>query len=287
MFNQKGKQIVDIGEIGNASTGDILYDGGDKINSNFDAVYNAFGDQRFYDAGHGAENQKVYATGYFQKLPAVNYVSSAVENGTCHDINTSTGAISVRLSKGKLGEAVYFVNSNGSFSKNTPLKIQANDTFKSGQKEISISYPYSRIECWCVEVLADGTAIWDYSISSMFGNNYSPLEQTYGLSDKQTTITICPGDAYAALKLLISATTADSQIKRTSEVLIMVDSVSKKVYTTEYAVLKFGDNDKDDLFSINYTIDNFGNLVANVSSTKPNVRFAIKTLDTQAFGATK
>lgn len=287
MFNQKAKQIVDIGEIGNASTGDILYDGSAKINNNFDAIYNAFGDQRYYAAGSGAENQKIYATGYFQKLPAVNYVSSAVENGTCHDIDTSTGAISVRLSKGKLGEAVYFVNSNGSFSRNNPLKIQANDTFKSGQKEITISYPYSKVECWCVEVKADGTAVWNYSVSSMFGNDYSPLEETYGISSKQTTITICPADAYGAIKLLISAMTADSQMKRTSEVLIMIDSVSKKVYDTEYAVLKFGDNDKDNLFSIAYSIDNFGNLVANVSSTQSNVRFAIKTLATQAFGATQ
>ena len=28
MYTDKGKKIIDVGEIGNASTGEILYDGG-------------------------------------------------------------------------------------------------------------------------------------------------------------------------------------------------------------------------------------------------------------------
>lgn len=284
MYTQTPKQVVDIGEIGNASTGDILYDGGAKINDNFDAVYNQFGDQRYFAAAAGSGNQKIYATGYYQKLSAVNYVSSAVENGTCHDMDTSSGAISVRLSKGKLGEAVYFVNSNGSLSKTNPLKIQADDAFIDGSKELTVAYPYSRIECWCVNVEADGTAVWNYSISSMFGNTYQPLQETFSVSTSQTTITICSADAYAAVKLFISAGTADGQMRRTSEVLLMIDNVGKQIYETEYAVLKIGDNGADNLFVIAYTIDNFGNVVANVSTTIANVRFTIQTLATQAFG---
>lgn len=284
MFEQTAKQVVDIGEIGNASTGDILYDGGAKINGNFDAVYNAFGDQRYYSAASGAGNQKIYATGYYQKLPAVNYVASAVDNGTCHDMDTSSGAISVRLSKGKLGEAVYFVNSNGSFSKSNPLKIIADDTFTDGSAYITVTYPRCRVECWCIEVKADGTAVWDYKVSSMFGNDFNPIQQTYSINNTQTTITICSADSYAAIKLLLSAGTSDGQIRRTSEVLIMIDNVGKQIYDTEYAVLKFGDNGLDNLFSIAYSIDNNSNLIANVSTTQANVRFAIQTLTTQEFG---
>lgn len=284
MFEQTAKQVVDVGELGNASTGDILYDGGVKINDNFSAIYNAFGDQRYYSSADGEGNQKIYATGYYQKLTAVSYVASAVDNGTCHDIDTSSGAVSVRLSKGKLGEAVYFVNSNGSFSKSNPLKIIANDSFTDGSAYITISNPFSRVECWCTEVEADGTAVWSYKLTSMFGDDYSPIQGTYSITSDKTTITICTTD-YAAIKLLISAGTSDGEMRRTSEVLLMIDSVGDVVYNTEYAVLKFGDtNDADDLYSISYSIDANSNVIATVTTTKSNVRFSVQSLTTQKFG---
>lgn len=36
--------MIDIGEIGNVFIGDILFDGGNKINSDFNVIYNVFGD---------------------------------------------------------------------------------------------------------------------------------------------------------------------------------------------------------------------------------------------------
>lgn len=284
MFSQTAKQVIDVGEVGNASTGDILYDGGVKINDNFDAVYNAFGDQRLYSTSDGEASQKVYATGYYQKLPVVDYVASSVENGTCHDIDTTAGAVTVRLSKGKLGESVYFINSNGTFSKSKPLVIDADDSFSDGTTSLTVTYPFSTIQVWCTAVAADGTATWRYKVGSMFGNTYLPSESTSLLTSAITTVTLVGADQYAAFKLLISAANSDGSMRRTSEVLVMVDNVGNAVYDTEYAVIKFGDNGADNLFNITYSIDANSNVVANVSSTLTGVRFTIKILTTQAFG---
>ena len=68
---------------------------------------------------------------------------------------------------------------------------------------------------------------------------------------------------------------------------MMIDDVAKKLYSTEYAVLKFGDNDKDNLFTIQYSIDSSGAVIATVSSTNNNVRFSIQITDTQRFGVTQ
>ena len=68
MYVDEGKKVIDVGEVGNASTGDILYAGGVKINQNYDAIYNAFGDQRLFAAGSGEGSQKIHATSYYQKI---------------------------------------------------------------------------------------------------------------------------------------------------------------------------------------------------------------------------
>ena len=65
MYIQTPKQLIDVGEIGNASTGDILFDGGVKINNDINAIYNAFGDQRKMATANGTKHthrsgRKVY-----------------------------------------------------------------------------------------------------------------------------------------------------------------------------------------------------------------------------------
>ncbi|WWS25377.1 hypothetical protein vBKpnAMK6_00436 [Klebsiella phage vB_Kpn_AM_K6] len=98
MYTDKGKKIIDVGEIGNASTGDILYDGGVKINDNFDAIYNAFADQRLFAAGGGALNQKIHATSYYQKIKFGDANSAGtVPMGSCIDADCSEGAVQVAL----------------------------------------------------------------------------------------------------------------------------------------------------------------------------------------------
>ena len=260
MYTDKGKKIIDVGEIGNASTGDILYDGGVKINDNFDAIYNAFADQRLFAAGGGALNQKIHATSYYQKIKFGDANSAGtVPMGSCIDADCSEGAVQIRLSKGKAGEAVFVVNSNGSASKARSIKITTNgegvaDAFKDGSRELIINTPRCRIELWCIEVKANGAAVWDYSISSMFGSTYSPLEATYNLTSSPINIRLGYNDDYSTVKLLLSfsANPGGQTIKRqSSEVMLMIDPTitssapNGRVFDTEYAVLRSGESSEN------------------------------------------
>lgn len=296
MYVDLGKKIVDIGEIGNASTGDILYDGGKKINDNFDAIYNAFADQRLFAAGSGANNQKIHATSYYQKVTWRD-LSNPVPSGACLDVDTSAGAANVRLPKGKRGEGVYIINTNGTLATGLELKISTSgegsvDTFKTGGRDLFIITPFCRVELWCIEVKANGSAVWDYSVSSLFGNRYMPIEATYSITSSPKVIRIAGRDEYSSIKLMLSfvATPGGSTpVKRhSSEVLLMIDPTegSGKVYDTEYAVLRNGEaTENEKMFEIAYTIDTTSKaVIATVSTKYGNARLAIKTTATQTIG---
>lgn len=61
---QELKTLIDTGIKGNSSTGDILYDGGEKLNINMDSLWNVFGDYRLYDeTTHGQGRQTLHAIG--------------------------------------------------------------------------------------------------------------------------------------------------------------------------------------------------------------------------------
>ena len=303
MYTDKGKKIIDVGEIGNASTGDILYDGGVKINDNFDAIYNAFADQRLFAAGGGALNQKIHATSYYQKIKFGDANSAGtVPMGSCLDADCSEGAVQIRLSKGKAGEAVFVVNSNGSASKARSIKITTNgegvaDAFKDGSRELIINTPRCRVELWCVEVKANGAAVWDYSISSMFGSTYSPLEATYNLTSSPINIRLGYNDDYSTVKLLLSfsANPGGQTIKRqSSEVMLMIDPTitssapNGRVFDTEYAVLRSGESSENEkMYSISYSINAQKDLICTASTSYGNARLAVKVIATQTVGVSQ
>ena len=155
---QVPKKRIDTGTVGNPSTGDILYDGGNKINDNFDSIYDAFADQRLKEIDHGAGRMVIHATGYYQKHPRQSYAGSAVEIGSLHDIDTTQGALIAILPKAKVGEGVVFINSNGSFSATTPLNIrtQAGDSISGYSGDAVITQPFSKVTVWCTAVEGAG-----------------------------------------------------------------------------------------------------------------------------------
>lgn len=283
---QKLKQRVDTGEIGNASTGDILFDGGNKINENFDAVYNAFGDQRLFDdTTLGVARQKIHATGYYQKLEDQNesYVAP-VELGSMHDMDTSSGAVYVNLPKGKRGELVVFVNSNGSISVNNPLRITPNNSFVGIAGDLIVTSPFVRVECWCISD-DGGRAVWDYSMTSLFGQRHMPLEKTFNLSTTPSDIRIAHISEFNTIKLMVSATSPDGKRLKTAEIMLLVDFLGKKVYQTEYAVLKSGPDDEDaEMYKLDFKIGTGDYVVVAAQSLKGTLRFAIKTIATQKIG---
>ncbi|AWY10267.1 baseplate wedge tail fiber protein connector [Acinetobacter phage vB_AbaM_Konradin] len=287
MFIQQPKMEIDVGEIGNASTGDILFDGGEKINSNFTAIYNQFGDQRMYNANTQVGNQTIHATGYYQKVSGID-LRSAVTLGSMWDIDTNpTGGANPILPKGKPGECVKFINSNGSCSVNQPIDIQVIDgSFVGIQGGLKITQPYCMVDCWCIAV-NNNIAIWNYSIKSMFGSFETPVEVTKSVpANTPTEIPIAHFSEYNSLKLLITAQTQNGEISRQSEVNILIDRYLKNVHHTEFGVIRIGNkSEEDEIVDIKYNISSAGVLTCTVSTKINNMRVAIKSIATQRLGS--
>lgn len=279
MYEQTGKKLIDVGEIGNASTGDILFDGGEKLNNNLNDIYNTFGDQRLNDGV-----QILYATGYYQKITSAQ-LGTPIPNGSMIDVDNtdSTGAAIVSLSRGKLGEGVVIVNMNGSVSSSKPIVVRAFDSFVSLPGELTVTQPYCKISCWCVSD-EGGISKWDYSVESLFGEKVIPVDKTFSLTSTDKEIPLFYRNTYDTVKMLITASSVDGTKVKASEILLNTDWAKKAAYFTEYAVIRRGHvNEDDEILSLDFKYVG-DNLVAVANSTTLNMRLAIKFITTQKIG---
>ncbi|QIN95422.1 baseplate protein [Escherichia phage MN01] len=286
MINQTPKLLVDIGEIGNASTGDILYEGGRKLNVDLDSLYNTFGDQRLYSVNNGENSQVLHATGYYQKATNIIEWNSTVALGSMRDVNTAEGVITARIAKGKAGEGVIFINSNGSLSTSMPLEVelQGTDSFlTAATNKMKFTQPYTKITLWCIDD-ANGVGTWDYKIESMFGNQSVLLDKTYNMSSVVRDIPLAFRADYKTIKLMLTAISTDETKYKASEILLYIDLKDRKVYSTEYAVIKRGQtNEDDEIYAIDFRIDNQDIIQAAISSPTA-MKLAVKVISTQTIG---
>lgn len=286
MINQTPKLLVDIGEIGNASTGDILYEGGRKLNVDLDSLYNTFGDQRLYSVNNGENSQVLHATGYYQKATNIIEWNSTVALGSMRDVNTAEGVITARIAKGKAGEGVIFINSNGSLSTSLPLEVelQGTDSFlTAATNKMKFTQPYTKITLWCIDD-ANGVGTWDYKIESMFGNQSVLLDKTYNMSSVVRDIPLAFRADYKTIKLMLTAISTDETKYKASEILLYIDLKDRKVYSTEYAVIRRGQTDEDDeIYAIDFRIDNQDIIQAAISSPTA-MKLAVKVISAQTIG---
>ncbi|ARW57584.1 baseplate wedge tail fiber connector [Kosakonia phage Kc304] len=286
MLVQNTKTVIDTGEIGNASTGDIIFDGGNKINSNFNSIYNAFGDQRLFSTNEGEERQTIHATGYYQKVTEQSQFGAEVPMGSLVDVDSNSGPMLARLPRGKMGEGMVFINSNGSFNQTNPLIIQPTGSFVNvgGDGTLRVTDPYTRVLVWCISD-TDGIYRWDHSIENLFGHKVTPIDKTYSLNSTVQEIRIAFRDEFNTVKLLLTAASTDDSKVKVSETMISADWKNKKVYSTEYAVIRRGNvSEEDEIYDIEFKYDSEDYLIAAVKSDTSNLRFAIKAIATQKFG---
>ncbi|UOX40533.1 baseplate wedge tail fiber protein connector [Aeromonas phage GomatiRiver_11] len=282
---QDTKKLIDVGVIGNPSTGDILYDGGVKLNKVINAIYNTFGDYRlFSSASEGADSQILYATGFYQKLSRQYYAGNPIDIGSMHDADTSTGALTMTLPNAKFGEGCIIINSNGSISPANPLIIrpQAGETILGTGGNLVITAPYARVIVWCTK--DEGSQkYWEYGISPLFGDTTMPVEKTILATTTPTNIRIAGKNEFAAIKLMTSARNTAGTVFKNAEVLLGIDTVANTVLNTEFAVLK---NTDSEVVETRYFIGAGDTVYAEVKSLSGQVRFSIKAIDTIKIGAT-
>lgn len=276
-YVQTKKKLIDVGEVGNANTGDIIYDGGVKLNEALNALYNTFGDVRLWDVNEGVGSQVLHASGYYQKNPYSYYAKSPVDVGSMHDINTIAQTFVVTLPNPKLGECCEFINSNGSWSTNK-ITFKAQDGADiMGSKTIDVTHGYSRVEFTCIDD-TQNSAKWGYRISPMFGDFSVPVNTTIEI-DKiaPKSIPLYTKTLYDGVKLMMSAVEVKAGIRErtVSEVLIMTDPEDNKVYSDEYSVLF--KNEK--LFVADFLVVN-NKVTVKITPTKDKIKFSIKTIET-------
>lgn len=282
MAYQTGKKLIDVGQVGNPSTGDPLYDGGQKLNEVITNLYNALGDTRLLTANEGVGQMLLHATGYYQKLPRTYYAGNPIELGSMHDMDTSNGPVTVVLPTGKAGEGCYFINSNGSVSVDRPLifRPQVGDGIKGVSGQLYVTAPYARIVVWCVKKEGAVTT-WDYSIESMFGSKTMPVDTTRLITKAASTaIPLFGLSEFSGAKILVYAENLTGTVNKMSEVLMSVNQATstKAVYSTEYAVLK---NSEDEMYTLEFTVGAGDIVYANVKSkTEDRIKFTVKAIDT-------
>lgn len=283
---QQPKTRIDTGVRGSPSTGDILYDGGNFLNTNFNSVYNTFGDQRLFAMGiEGAGNQFLHATGYYQQNQSYN---TALEMGSMHCI-VAQQPVSVSLPKGQLGEGIVFISVDGtSISPKNPFTIICNtaDNIANAGQRLVVTSPNSRIVIWGARKAQSSTAVtWEYSITPMFGNYSVPIDKNYEILGKGATFPIAHKDQFQSIKLLVTSSMGSQATAKfkSCEILLHIDKLNNKVYSTEYAVLKDG----DDFYTTSFAIDSLSGQVTMtvkpVNTAQP-IQFAIKSISTVSLG---
>lgn len=280
---QTTKKRIDTGEPEQPDSGDTIHDGGNKINSNIDNIYNAFGDYRYFIAGNGnagVGNMTIHATGYYQKYTSQYYASNTVDIGSLHDIDTTTGPVRVRLPsllKGRRrGELITIINSSGSCSFSNPIIIETtgSDVIVE-QSSLTITEPYIMVTL-CVTDESETDGKWMFGTQSLFSQNATPPTKTYAFTNEELTIPLFNTNSYNGAKLLISVfdKTLNSKLNEFAEVLLSVQDTD--VRSTEYARIK----GTKTLYSAKYEIkDNFVNLMIKGVDTN-SAKITVKILET-------
>lgn len=247
------KKQVDVGERNNSSTGDPIHDGGVKINSNNDNLYNTFGDQRLFSNNSGIDSQFLHATGYYQKKRPEDYTRS-VDMGSMHDLDVTTGSVTVRLPKVKQGECVVFINSNGSInnSRNANFLCQDGDGFEGTGKNYRHKYGNSMLTFWG-HILPSGAGIWKHKLQALHGNYYSILNEEVEINHKETKLNVCNYLDYSTVKILTYFEDSADGIVRSSEILLTINRLDKEVYSVEYGIS--GNNGDKEVLDIKFSID--------------------------------
>ncbi|WWQ13033.1 baseplate wedge subunit [Morganella phage vB_Mm5] len=285
MSQQIPKKLIDLGEIGNPSTGDYLFEGGGKINDVIENVYNAWGDQRLLKANNGIGQMIIHATGYYQKLERTYYLSGAIDIGSCHDLDTSGGALSITLPKGKIGEGCYFINTNSSFSVERPAIItpQTGESISGINGSLIVTSPATKVVLWCVRREGSGV-VWNYSIESMFGNQSMPVNLTRLVNETEVVIPLFYASEFSSAKLLTHTENMTGGFVKSSEILLSINSSAQEVYHTEYASLRSGDDKNSELYTIRFFVNTNGMVYAGVKSLSGRLNFSLKSIATVKAG---
>lgn len=261
------KDLINTGIAGDATTGDNLFTGGNKVNAMFEELYAAFAKQ-------GANPQNIHATGYYQ-TPARSFYTFPVTPGSQLNVDTRNGALTVKLPNGKSGEMVRIRDIFGSWG-TSPVTIQADGVEKidGSIATVLLNIPFIEVTFLCIDD-TPGSVNWTYSIKSLMDRDLRLVDKTF-IVTPSTPVSYVIGsvDAFTSLKLLVTGLQQSGGVSATSSEIHLAHDGTTHVYT-ESSVLGTGPSR---VYDIDFSIQS-GDVVMSLTTTLPQAKVVVRSTD--------
>lgn len=257
-----GLRRLSTGEVGVAGSADTINAGGQKIVSDFNELYKAYGDhnllQVIQDPTDSEEYITVHPAGYHQRH-ALSVYSTPVETGSMHDIDSAlysagttltiklptivsslTGVSNTSGKYARIGDKIEFQDTADSWSIVPLLFTAATGQTIDGLGTFKMSQSYCRIVLTCTSATAWSSKI--EPISGILGKG--AIEKSLVLTSGTTNyIELCNISSYDVLKLVVYAyeySPSTSSSLNWSSCEMMVLNNQDSTMNSRYAVTETG-----------------------------------------------
>lgn len=226
-MTEKTIQLIDLGTPGDESLGDTLFDGGEKINANFEHVWQTFAS----DDGE-LVGTLPYNRNFNPSLP--------LRPNRKYDVDTFTGPLVLRLAATtselyQTGDVIVLRDFRGNwFNANVALIFENGDGSINGQNQTAFRNSFIEVRLTCVDATENK---WISSVQSLKDNSYKEVDMT-------RVVTLTNGlnevlyrtDIFHAMKFLVVASANTNPNQKTVSEILVTDDGSDAVFT-EYAIL--------------------------------------------------
>lgn len=261
------KDLINTGVAGDATTGDNLYTGGNKINAMFEEIYNAFGKQ-------GANPQIIHGTGYWQS-PSRTSFTFPVASGSQLNVDTRNGSLVVKLPNGKIGEIVRIRDIYGSWT-SSPVTVRPDGLEKidGALGDLVFGINFTELTFVCIDD-TPGSVNWTYSLRLLDERDLRLIDKTFVLTPATpTTYVIGPTSSFVSTKLILAGLQQSGGTSVTSSEIHLAHDGTTHVYT-ESSVLGTGTSR---VYDVDFSIQS-GNVLMTLSTTLDQVKVQVRSTD--------
>lgn len=261
------KDLINTGIAGDATTGDNLFTGGNKINSMFQEVYDAF-------AQKGANPQIIHGTGYWQS-PSRTSFTFPITPGSQLNVDTRNGSIVVKLPNGKIGEIVRLRDIYGSWT-SSPCSVRPDGLEKidGGLGDLVFSNAFTELTFVCIDD-TPGSVNWTYSLRLLNERELRLVDKIFVLTPATpATYVIGPTDSFVSAKFIIAGLQQSGGTSVTSSEIHLAQDGTTHVYT-ESSVLGTG---SARVYDVDFSIQS-GNVLMTLSTTLAQAKIQVRSTD--------
>lgn len=261
------KDLINTGVAGDATTGDNLFTGGNKINAMFEEIYNAFGKQ-------GANPQIIHGTGYWQTPSRTSY-TFPIAPGSQINADTRNGTLVVKLPNGKAGEMVRIRDIYGSWTA-SPVTIRPDGLEKidGALGDLVFGINFSELTFVCIDD-TPGSVNWTYSLHLLNERELRLIDKTFVLTPATpVTYVIGPTSSFVSAKIIMSGLQQSGGTSATASEFHLLQDGTTHVYT-ESAVLSTGSTR---VYDVDFSLQS-GNVLMTLSTTLAQAKVQVRATD--------